>query len=93
MAVATEQGSGAVGSSPRAIHHAADWRKRLRREFLRLGVANVSLYVDGPRGIVRVRFRDQSARVSVEVNDALERLRSLPDRAGSQAAADALAAG
>jgi hypothetical protein len=66
----------------RAVHNAAQWRKRLQRELRRVGANQVSLYIDGPRGVVRLRFPDHTGQFSVPADDALERLRSLADGAG-----------
>lgn len=82
MESATQQQPGAGGSPPRAVRGAAHWRKRLRRELLRVGAANVSVYVDGPRGIVHMRFPERGDRISMNVRQALQVLGSLPDGAG-----------
>ena len=66
----------------RPAHNAAQWRKRLRRELQRVGANNVSLYIDGRRGIARLRFPDRAGQFSVPPDDALQSLRSLPDGAG-----------
>jgi hypothetical protein len=73
-----------------AVHSAADWRKRLRRELHRVRAGAVSLYVDGPRGVVHVRFPGQSERLSVRLDEALRALRALPDGAGVHATLEAL---
>jgi hypothetical protein len=65
----------------RPVHDAAQWRKRLRRELQRVGADEVSLYIDGPRGIARLRFADRDG-LSVPAEDALHLLRALPDGAG-----------
>jgi hypothetical protein len=75
----------------RPARNAAEWRKRLRRELLRVGASNVSLYIDGPRGIARLRFPDHAVRFSVAVDEALRLLRSLPDGAGMEATVNAIA--
>lgn len=69
----------------------AQVRKRLRRELRRVGAERVSLYIDGPRGIARLRFPGQDRGLVLAPEEALELLRSLPNSAGAQAAADALA--
>ena len=74
----------------RPVHGAADWRRRLRRELLRVGVASASIYIDGSRGVARMRFPAHADRLSVPVSDALSVLRSLPDRAGIDTTLDAL---
>jgi hypothetical protein len=66
----------------RSVHNAAQWRKLLRRELQRVGASNVSLYIDGRRGIVRLRFPQDTGEFSVPAGGALESLRSLPDGAG-----------
>ncbi|MGH2883307.1 MAG: hypothetical protein ACRDPA_11520 [Solirubrobacteraceae bacterium] len=75
----------------RPAHNAAEWRKRLRRELLRVGAGKVSLYIDGPRGIARVRFPDHAGQFSVAPDGALQSLRSLPDGAGLERTVNALA--
>jgi hypothetical protein len=65
----------------RPVHNAAQWRKRLRRELQRVGAGEVSLYIDGPRGIARFRFADLGG-VNVPAEDALHLLRALPNGAG-----------
>jgi len=90
MAVSTEQRSSASEFRPRGVRGAADWRKRLRREFLRLGPPDVSMYVDGRRGIVHVRFPEHADRISADVREALRLLQSLPDGAGAEATLNAL---
>lgn len=92
MAVATEQQPGAAELSRRAVRGAADWRKRLRRELLRVGAIGVSVYVDGPRGTVHVRFPQRADRITVDAHEALQLLRSLPDAAGVEATLTALSA-
>ena len=69
-------------TSRRPVHNAAQWRKRLRRELQRVGADNVSLYIDGPRGIARLRFADHGDGLSVPAEDAIHLLRALPDGAG-----------
>jgi hypothetical protein len=81
---------GVSGSRP-PVHGAAQLRKVLRRELLRVGAAGASLYIDGPRGLVRVRFPSQERELHVPVREALALLRTLPNGAGQQAAIDALA--
>lgn len=63
----------------------------MRRELRRVGAADPSLYIDGPRGVVRVRFPRPGREAQLPVNEALALLRTLPDGAGPQAAVDALA--
>jgi len=72
------------------VHNAAQWRKRLQRELRRVGANEVSLYVDGPRGTVRVRFPDHAGQFVVPAEAALERLRSLTDDAGLQQTIDTM---
>jgi hypothetical protein len=78
-------------ASRRVVHNAADWRKRLRREIHRVRAGTVSLYIDGPRGVVHVRLPGQPERVCVRIDEALRALRSLPDGAGLHATSEALA--
>ena len=73
------------------VRGAAEVRKRLRRELRRVGADRVSLYIDGPRGIARLRFPRQDRWLELAPEEALELLRSLPNSAGAQAAIDALA--
>ena len=77
-------------SPRRPVHNAAQWRKRLRRELQRVGADNVSLYIDGPRGIARLRFADHGDGLSVPAEDALHLLRALPDGAGVERTAKTL---
>ncbi len=79
-------------TAPRApAHNAAQWRKRLRRELQRVGASKVSLYIDGPRGIARLRFPDHGHQFRVPADEALKSLRSLPDGAGVQQTVDVIA--
>jgi hypothetical protein len=80
----------ATGTSYGPIHGAAQWRKRLRREFQRVGAVPVSVYLDGQRGVAHLRFAERADRVDVNVHEALKQLRSLPDRAGLEATLTAL---
>jgi len=73
------------------VRGAAQLRKLLRRELRRVGAADASLYIDGPRGVVRVRFPNQERELHVPVSEALALLRTLPNGAGPQVAVDALA--
>ena len=59
--MATGHSEHAEGVMPprRPVRGAAQARKRLRRELRRVGADGVRLYIDGPRGIARVRFPDQ----------------------------------
>jgi hypothetical protein len=77
------------GSRP-PVHGAAQLRKLLRRELRRVGAADASLYIDGPRGVVRVRFPSRERELNVPVSEALALLRTLPNGAGAEAADDAL---
>jgi hypothetical protein len=77
--------------SPPPVRGAAQLRKLLRRELRRLGAADASLYIDGPRGVVHVRFPNQEPELHVPVSVALALLRTLPNGAGPQVAVDALA--
>jgi hypothetical protein len=58
---------------------------------LRVGASNVSLYIDGPRGIARLRFPDHPGQFSVLADEALRLLRSLPDGAGVEQTVNAIA--
>ena len=69
---------------------AAQLRKRLRGELRRVGAAEVSLYIDGPRGVVRLRFQSRDGDFRVAVSEGLELLRALPNGAGTEATSDAL---
>jgi hypothetical protein len=75
----------------RPVRGAAQVRKRLRRELRRVGADSGGLYIDGPRGIARLRFPGQDRWLEAAPGEALEILRSLPDGAGAQATVDALA--
>jgi hypothetical protein len=75
----------------RPAHNAAQWRKRLRRELQRVGSSKVSVYIDGPRGIARLRLPDHAGQFSVPADEALRLLRSLPDGAGVENTVNALA--
>ncbi len=85
----------AEGLTPprRPVRGAAQVRKRLRRELRRVGADGVSLYIDGPRGIARLRFPRRDRWLELAPGEALDLLRSLPDGAGAQATVDALARG
>jgi hypothetical protein len=48
----------------------------LPRELQRVGGINVSLYIDGRRGIVRLRFPEHAGEFSVSADSALKSLRS-----------------
>jgi hypothetical protein len=65
----------------RPVRGAAQVRKRLRRELRRVGADGVSLYIDGPRGIARLRFPRQDRWLDIELvpGEALDVLRSLPN--------------
>ena len=80
-----------LSSSRPPVRGAAHLRKLLRRELRRVGAADASLYIDGPRGVVRVRFPSQERYLHVPVSEALAQLRTLPNAAGAEAAVDALA--
>ena len=80
-----------LSGSPPPVRGAAQLRKLLRRELRRVGAADASLYIDGPRGVVRVRFPNQERALHVPVSEALAVLRTLPNGAGPQVAVDALA--
>jgi hypothetical protein len=77
----------------RPVRGAAQLRKRLRRELRRVGADGVSLYIDGPRGIARLRFIRQDRSLELAPGEALDLLRSLPNGAGAQATIDALVRG
>ena len=77
----------------RPVQGAAQLRKRLRRELRRVGADGVSLYIDGPRGIARLRFPGQDRWLELVPGEALDLLRSRPNGAGAQATVDALARG
>ncbi|MHB1570702.1 MAG: hypothetical protein ACYC0H_16065 [Solirubrobacteraceae bacterium] len=81
MAAANEQHPDTAQLS-QAVRGAADWRKRLRRELQRAGTPNVSVYIDGQRGTVRLRFAEHREQFRIGAQDALELLRAVPDRAG-----------
>ena len=81
----------AYKTSRRPAHNAAQWRKRLRHELARVGANEVSLYIDGPRGIVRLRFPNRAGQFSVPPDDALRSLRSLPDGAGVEQTVNTIA--
>ena len=80
-----------LSGPPSPVRGAAQLRKLLRRELRRVGAADASLYIDGPRGVVRVRFPNQERELHVPVSEALALLRTLPNGAGPQVAVDALA--
>ena len=48
----------------RPVRRAAQARKRLRRELRRVGADGVSLYIDGPRGTVRLRSHARTGGLS-----------------------------
>lgn len=75
----------------RPVQNAAHWRKRLRRELRRVGANKVSLYVDGPRGTVRLRFPDHAGQFVVPADEVLEQLRSLTDDVGLEQTIDTIA--
>jgi hypothetical protein len=91
MAAAHSEYAGGLMPPRRPVRGAAQVRKRLRRELRRVGADGVSLYIDGPRGIARLRFPGQDRWLELAPGEALELLRSLPNGAGAQAAVDALA--
>jgi hypothetical protein len=72
------------------VRGAAQLRKRLQRELRRVGAAGVSVYIDGPRGVARLRFPGQECWVRLAAGEAVALLRSLPNGAGTEAALDAL---
>jgi hypothetical protein len=77
----------------RPVRGSAQVRKRLRRELRRIGADGVSLYIDGPRGIARLRFPPQDRWLELAPDEALDLLRSVPNGAGAQATVDALTRG
>ncbi len=93
--MATGNSKHAEGLMPprRPVRGAAQVRKRLRRELRRVGADGVSLYIDGPRGIARLRFPSQDRWLELAPGEALDLLRPLPNGAGAQATVDALARG
>ena len=93
--MATGHSEYAEGPMPprRPVRGAAQVRKRMRRELRRVGADGVSLYIDGPRGIARLRFPRQDRWLELAPGEALDLLRSLPNGAGAQASVDALARG
>ena len=93
--MATGHSEHAEGLMPprRPVRGAAQARKRLRRELRRVGADDVSLYIDGPRGIVRLRFPRQDRWLELAPAEALDLLRSLPNGAGAQPTIEALARG
>ena len=93
--MATGHSQHAEGLMPprRLVRGAAQVRKQLRRELRRVGADGVSLYIDGPRAIARLRFPRQDRWLELAPGEALDLLRSLPTGAGAQATVDALARG
>jgi hypothetical protein len=93
--MATSHSQYAEGLMPprRPVRGAAQVRKRLRRELRRVGADGVSLYIDGPRGIARLRFPRQDRWLELAPSGTLALLRSLPNGAGVQASVDALTRG
>jgi len=77
----------------RPVRGSAQVRKRLRRELRRIGADGVSLYIDGPRGIARLRFPPQDRWLELAPGEALDVLRSVRNGAGAQATVDALTRG
>ena len=77
-------------SARRPVRNAAEWRKRLRRELQRVGAGDVSLYIDGPRGLARLRFADHGGGLGLPAEDALRLLRALPDGAGVERTVETL---
>jgi hypothetical protein len=75
----------------RPVQNAAQWRNRLQRELRRVGANKVSLYVDVPRGTVRLRFPGHTGQFVVPADDLLEQLRSLTDNAGVGQTVDTIA--
>ena len=82
--------AGGRSISRQPVRGAAQLRKRLRRELRRVGATDVKLYIDGPRGSVRVRFPTQNRELHLPVSDALRLLRAVSDGAGAEAALEAL---
>ncbi len=78
--------------APRRVRGAAQLRKRLRGGLRRIGAGEVSLYIDGPRGVVRLQFPSQDEDVRVPVSEGLALLSALPKGAGTEAAVNALRA-
>jgi hypothetical protein len=93
--MATGHGEHPEGLMPprRPVRGSAQVRKRLRRELRRIGADGVSLYIDGPRGIARLRFPPEDRWLELAPSEALALLRSVPNGAGAQATVDALARG
>ena len=93
--MATDHSEHAEDLTPprRPVRGAAQVRKRLRHELRRVGADGVSLYIDAPRGIARLRFPRQDRSLELAPGEALDLLRSLPNGAGAQATIDALARG
>ena len=91
MAAGHSEHAEGLMSPRRPVRGAAQVRKRLRRELRRVGAETVSLYIDGPRGIARLRFAGQDRWLELAPGEALERLRSVSNGAGAQATVDALA--
>ena len=91
--MAAGQSEHAEGLMPprRPVRGAAQVRKRLRRELRRVGADGVSLYIDGPRGIARLRFPPQDRWLELAPAEAVDLLRSVPNGGGAQATVDALA--
>lgn len=93
MATGNSESAESLMPPRRPVRGAAQVRKRLRRELRRVGADGVSLYIDGPRGIARLRFPRQDRLLELAPGEALDLLRSVADGAGAQAAVDALARG
>ena len=93
MAIGHSQYAEGLMPPRRPVRGAAQVRKQLRRELRRVGADGMSLYIDGPRGIARLRFPRQDRWLELAPGEALDLLRSLPKDAGAQAAVDALARG
>jgi len=74
----------------RPARGAAQLRKRLRGELRRVGGAGVRLYIDGPRGVVRLQFPIRDGDFRVPVSEALALLHALPSGTGTEATVAAL---
>lgn len=73
-------------SVPRA---AAQLRRLVHRETSRLAAPGLAVYVHAPAGTIRLSGGDH-ARATAPAGPALDALRALPDRAGAQAAIEAI---
>jgi hypothetical protein len=81
--------------SPQSAHrpsvprNAAELRRLVHRETRRMAAGKLAVYVHGPAGTIRLSGGDHD-RATAPAGAALDALRALPDRAGAQAAIQAL---